>query len=683
MLKRASSPRIISALVGTVMAAVAACSPADPGSPTGAADPTANVGSIKAALDLGPGLSIATVTYTIVGPGGFSRTGAIDVSHSTTLSALISGIPAGIGYTITLSATTANGGATCAGAATFNVTAHATNTVMIHLTCSEPSRLGSVMINGTINICPVADGLGANPAEAFVGTGIRLSGTAHDSDAGPAALTYSWSATAGVFDDRAAQNPLFTCSTPGMVTITMTVSDGDPAETCPDSLSVTVGCTTPAPRPFYWVELGPGGATLARAATPEATCPSITIDSVPTPMSVRLAAGTEPVRTSSASPVLPSAFSMTACELTIPPGASSATIFGQPLPLPKAHPQKIVVIGDTGCRLKTGNPWQACSDTTQWPFPVVADAAAGAHPDLVVHVGDYHYRENQCPSTITGCQGSPWSYGWDAWEADLFRPAENLMHAAPWVMVRGNHEECLRAGQGWFRYLDPRPYSEMRSCNDPANDNLANYNDPYAVPFGGDSQFVVFDSARSTASALNPMAAADMFAYSAYAAELQQVAALAADPNVFSVWANHHPLLGYAPVAGGNPAGGQASILSVMNALNGAAYYPPNIKLALHGHVHLFEAIDFSTPHPPTIVAGMGGDNLDLALPDPFPLSVQPAAGVAPDLIAQDNVFGFVVMEKIAGAWTFTAHRLDGTIMSTCALSSADKLSCAPTGYLH
>ncbi|MDW4746763.1 metallophosphoesterase, partial [Escherichia coli] len=84
-----------------------------------------------------------------------------------------------------------------------------------------------------------------------------------------------------------------------------------------------------------------------------------------------------------------------------------------------------------------------------------------------LHVGDYHYRENACPPDVAGCQGSPWGYGWDTWQADLFQPAAPLMAAAPWVLVRGNHEECARAGQGWFRFLDPRPYSAARSCDNP------------------------------------------------------------------------------------------------------------------------------------------------------------------------------------------------------------------------
>ncbi len=52
------------------------------------------------------------------------------------------------------------------------------------------------------------------------------------------------------------------------------------------------------------------------------------------------------------------------------------------------------------------------------------------------------------------CAGSPWGYGWDAWNADFFTPAAPLLAAAPWAAVRGNHESCARAGQGWWRFLD-------------------------------------------------------------------------------------------------------------------------------------------------------------------------------------------------------------------------------------
>ena len=85
------------------------------------------------------------------------------------------------------------------------------------------------------------------------------------------------------------------------------------------------------------------------------------------------------------------------------------------------------MIGDSGCRIKVSdNVFQNCNDAATWPFATVAATAAAAAPDLVIHVGDYHYRENACPPGNVGCAGSPWGYGWDSWEADLFAPAAKL-----------------------------------------------------------------------------------------------------------------------------------------------------------------------------------------------------------------------------------------------------------------
>jgi hypothetical protein len=136
---------------------------------------------------------------------------------------------------------------------------------------------------------------------------------------------------------------------------------------------------------------------------------------------------------------------------------TSAVVGGQSLPVPKANPTKIVVIGDTGCRLQNGNGTQSCNDPnpngtdTPYPFAAVASLAAAQNPDLVLHVGDYAYRDNACPAGQGfNCGGSPWGFGWDTWQADLFSPGAALLAAAPWIMTRGNHEQCNRAGQGWY-----------------------------------------------------------------------------------------------------------------------------------------------------------------------------------------------------------------------------------------
>ena len=61
------------------------------------------------------------------------------------------------------------------------------------------------------------------------------------------------------------------------------------------------------------------------------------------------------------------------------------------------------------------------------------------------------------PSDQPGCAGSPYGDNWAVWQKDFFNPAAPLLAAAPWVLVRGNHELCDRGGHGWFRLLDPHP----------------------------------------------------------------------------------------------------------------------------------------------------------------------------------------------------------------------------------
>ena len=154
------------------------------------------------------------------------------------------------------------------------------------------------------------------------------------------------------------------------------------------------------------------------------------------------------------------------CETDVS-GATRVSINGEPLKMPPANPQRIVVIGDTGCRIKIEAPHpddadhdkskvQDCNNRNQWPFKAVADAAAMSKPDVVIRVGDYIYREAACPADKSkDCGGSPRGDNWATWEADFFSPATKLLAAAPWIFVRGNHEICKRAGKGWFYYLRP------------------------------------------------------------------------------------------------------------------------------------------------------------------------------------------------------------------------------------
>ena len=193
-----------------------------------------------------------------------------------------------------------------------------------------------------------------------------------------------------------------------------------------------------------FVVMTPDGA-VARVITDAAACPNLIVDGSNLPMTIRSAPMTAPLRPTQSDPAdsKPSAFPVTVCEALLPKAVQRASIEGIALPLPKLVINRIVMIGDTGCRLKkASNAWQACNDPHAFPFAQVAAAAAAWKPDLVLHVGDYMYRENRCPDPAQ-C-GSIWGYGWDAWNADFFSPAARLLAVAPIAPVRGNLPPHLR-----------------------------------------------------------------------------------------------------------------------------------------------------------------------------------------------------------------------------------------------
>jgi hypothetical protein len=221
----------------------------------GSKSPTASseaAGEGSLTLRLANGHNLTSATYTITGPNGFSKTGSIDLSSATQISATIGGIPAGSGYSITLSATS-DGSDTCSGSATFSVVAHQVATVTVPVACREPARTGSVTVNGVINVCPTVDGVNANPAEVQVGGTVALSAAAHDSDSGPSPLSYAWTASAAGLSSPSIPNPTFTCGAPGTVTIGVTVGDGDTAPNCADTQSVTITCSNAPKTPGTYV----------------------------------------------------------------------------------------------------------------------------------------------------------------------------------------------------------------------------------------------------------------------------------------------------------------------------------------------------------------------------------------------------------------------------------------------
>jgi hypothetical protein len=403
------------------------------------------------------------------------------------------------------------------------------------------------------------------------------------------------------------------------------------------ALSLAASAQAAAAETFRWTQYGPNGIE-ARAVTDAATCPSATVDGSPVAMSPRAAPG-------EGYPVL-------ACALALPATVRTLDIAGIPAALPVAEPRRIAIIGDTGCRLE-GDRIQACNDPSAWPFRLVAETVAELHPDAVIHVGDYHYRENQCPDGNRGCAGSPFGDVWAVWRADFFAPAETLLRRAPWVLVRGNHEVCDRGGKGWSRTLDPYPFDTAHGCNAMGA--------PYVVTLGA-LRLGVMDVADADEDRANP---AQVALYrEPFARILGQL-----DGQSWLVM--HRPIWGVGAVRNGVATGNNPTLeAAVGDGLAGA------LGMLLAGHRHSFSAYNYDRTLPPQLITGHGGDDLDLRAPtEPAGLAVGQAHIVSG--INMPGRFGFVIAERGGARWSFTNRDVNGRIRATCVLD-ARVLTCTP-----
>jgi hypothetical protein len=374
---------------------------------------------------------------------------------------------------------------------------------------------------------------------------------------------------------------------------------------------------------YAWTQLVPGATAFPGATVPLAravlagqgvACPSVTLVSEKGTSTVTMQARPSPLPGKGNYPI-------TVCDAPLVAAGGKpvrgARIGELELPLPDpGSAARIVVIGDTGCRDNKNQ--KPCKDADVWPFEELArEIAKKREPTLVVHLGDFRYRQDEKPCDDAGCAEPAWD-NWESWEKDFFAPAAKLLAAAPWVMVRGNHEDCNLAvdshdgnGRGWFYLLDassPALSSTPPTCSsDPAKPT---YTPPYAVDVavGGGStlRLIPFDSADAddeTASPCDPPVdpTNPVCVYRGYFATVGQLAAAHAGPSWLvshrPIWALKKAKCGKAP--------------EVINATLqlAAGNQLPGIELAVAGHYHLFESVSWaaSAGRPALVVAGMGG----------------------------------------------------------------------------
>jgi hypothetical protein len=379
-----------------------------------------------------------------------------------------------------------------------------------------------------------------------------------------------------------------------------------------------------------WSQYGESGAVEARLVTDEPACPPLIVDGRSLPMHER------------ASPS--QAFPIRVCVAAIPAAAGHLSAGGLDLPAPIAAPRHIVLFGDTGCRLK-GFKVQDCNDENSWPFQQVAENAAKENPDLMIHVGDYLYRESPCDPRDRRCANSPWGDNWPAWSADFFMPGARLLRKTVWLMARGNHEDCSRAGMGWTTLLGHDPMTP--DCNP--------HESPLLVDLGGVKLALLDDN-----NAADAPQQVDPGAVTALKRDIGAAMAFKADWLV-----THHPFRGIAKADkrgdGKTMEGANATLLS---ALNGTDEAPLTLMLA--GHIHNFQIENYAGSTTPQLVVGEGGTDLDTG-----------GKTVIEGLSLSG--FGYVVMDRVGDTqnWRITVRAATGAVLRHCALD-ARKLSCAP-----
>ncbi len=442
-----------------------------------------------------------------------------------------------------------------------------------------------------------------------------------------------------------------------------------------------------------WVQYGPNDTALVRAIedTPSNGCPAASLDGAPLALTQRGTVTTPAQAPKAYYPIL-------MCEASVAAfGHTTAIVNGVSLKMPVANPRRILVVGDTGCRVTAAvNGTQNCNDPTQFPLQFVSNYAASFKPDLIVHVGDFFYREQPCPTGFTGCAGNPVYDNWDSWYADWFGPAANLISAAPMAISRGNHESCNRGARGWFRLLDVHPYdANAVECTGPYTPMAGapgvkgpltpfDYTDPYVVKAGKVS-LLMFDSSDSNTTAPDSATKSTdgRTIPQIYTQQLQAVLPSLANTSVFYISHKASYDIRSAKLNGAL-AGGDATQQSVFDGLTPGAV-PAQIKLLVSGHDHQFQVVDFKSNYAPQLVVGNSGtllDNNSGSQPQTFAPDTSgnnngaayalPGVTGTPTVMLQAtndrSEYGFTVMDATSYGYLVNAYNLSSAKLARCAI---------------
>jgi hypothetical protein len=238
-------------LAGVAVFAGAALFSCGTQSPSGghASSKPENQGSVGLALVPVSGVTLNSVHYVVTNgatPAATISEGDLPTPGTAKEFSFGLSLPVGTGYTLSLSAVSAETGdnITCgASYGTFNVAPNTATNFSLTLTCHDDTN-GQVVggVDVKTDACPriVFDYAVATPATGFIGRTVQVLGKAHDLDG--KSLTYSWKVAhpaTGVFTPVNGATSTFACNNPSSgEVVTVTADNGE----CKKSLTTKISC---------------------------------------------------------------------------------------------------------------------------------------------------------------------------------------------------------------------------------------------------------------------------------------------------------------------------------------------------------------------------------------------------------------------------------------------------------
>ncbi len=318
------------------------------------------------------------------------------------------------------------------------------------------------------------------------------------------------------------------------------------------------------------------------------------------------------------------------------------------------NPKVVGIVGDTGCRLKEGtvfSTYQDCSDPEQWPYPQVIAKLAAAKPDLIVHVGDYHYREQCSPGKPCQKMSPATGYEWSPWQLDFFAPSKKALSTAPWIMARGNHEDCKRAYLGYKKLLVASEWTE--ECLD--------FEEPQVIDLD-DLAIINLDSASIS----------DFPEISSNTIQLWKKRIDSVEEKLKKIKAKHLWVVTHKPIYGLVKLGKAYAPTNInLKKYFESSSWASKVELILSGHVHNSQ-LSTAKDSPLQVVLGNGGTSLENENPPLLQANIS-AVGYTQGKVLEKK-FGYVLVRlEDGGKRSIEFHQKDGEQIFTCHIDDHGK----------